>query len=142
MFCGHEGDGGTRKSKSLPPVHFIHLFESQSVDEVAHAGGDNDGLIGSNLPQASTVKVIKVGVSNENEVDRGEVMVGKTCVTEASNHQEPICPIGIDKNIGLGGLNEKGGVTNPGDADLTFFQFWKYGGSAVAMPTLAGKEGW
>lgn len=112
------------------------------MDEVAHAGGDNDGLIGSNLPQASTVKVIKVGVSNENEVDRGEVMVGKTCVTEASNHQEPICPIGIDKNIGLGGLNEKGGVTNPGDADLTFFQFWKYGGSAVAMPTLAGKEGW
>jgi len=88
------------------------------------------------------VKVIKVGVGNENEVDRGEVMVGKTCVTEASNHQEPICPIGIDKNIGLGGLNEKGGVTNPGDANLTFFQFWKYGGSAVAMPTLAGKEGW
>jgi len=42
----------------------------------------------------------------------------------------------------LGGLNEKGGVTNPGDADLTFFKFWKYGGSAVAMPTLAGKEGW
>jgi hypothetical protein len=39
-------------------------------------------------------------------------------------------------------LNEKGGVTNPGDANLTFFQLWKYGGSAVSMTTLAGKEGW
>jgi len=28
------------------------------------------------LSQASTVKVIKVCVGNENEVDRGEVMMG------------------------------------------------------------------
>ena len=84
--------------------------------------------------------MIKVGVSNKNEVDRGEVMVGKTCVTEASNHQEPICPIGIDKNIGLGGLNEKGGVTNPGDTDLSFFKFWEYGGSAIPVASLTGKE--
>jgi hypothetical protein len=67
-------------------------------------------------------------------------MVGKTCVTEASNHQEPICPIGIDKNIGLGGLNEKGGVTNPGDTDLSFFKFWEYGGSAIPVASLTGKE--
>jgi hypothetical protein len=76
MFCGHEGNGSAWESKSLPPVHFIHLFKSQSVDKVAHSGGDNDRLVGSNLPQASTVKVIKVCVGNENEVDRGEVMVG------------------------------------------------------------------
>jgi len=61
-------------------------------------------------------------------------------VTEASNDKKPVGPIGIDKNIGLGGLNEKGGVPDPGDADLSFFQFWKYGGSAIPVTTLTGKE--
>jgi len=47
------------------------------VDKVADSCGDNDGLIGGNPAEAASVEVIKMGMSDENEVDGGKVVVGQ-----------------------------------------------------------------
>jgi hypothetical protein len=51
------------------------------------------------------MEVIEVGVSDENKVDGGKMVVKKTCVTKAPNNKKPVGPIGINQNIRLGGLN-------------------------------------
>ena len=46
-----------------------------------------------------------MGVSDENKVNRGKMVVKKTSVTKAPNNKKPVGPVGINQNIRLGGLN-------------------------------------
>jgi hypothetical protein len=85
--------------------------------------------------------MIKVGVGDEHEVDVGQMMMGEAGMAEAADHQQPVSPVGVDQNVAVGPLNQEGGVTDPGDADLAVLQFGKKGCWAVAMAPLAGKKG-
>ena len=107
------------------------------MDKVADSCGDNDGLIGGNPAEAASVEMIKMGMSDENEVDGGKVVVGESSVAEAPNDKKPVGPVGIDKNVAMGSLNQKGSVADPGDADLACFKFRKDGGKMLACAPLA-----
>ena len=81
-----------------------------------------------------------MGMSDEDEVDGGKVVVGESSVAEAANDKKPVGPVGIDTNVAMGSLNQKGGMTDPGDADLTCFEFRKEGGELLACAPLARKK--
>ena len=51
------------------------------------------------------MEVIEVGVSDENKVNGGKMVVKKTCVTKAPNNKKPVGPVRINQNIRLGGLD-------------------------------------
>jgi hypothetical protein len=72
----HKSDGGSGETQTFPPLHFINLFEAESMNQVAYARGDDNGLVGGNLAQAFPVEMVEVGVSNENQIDIRQVMVG------------------------------------------------------------------
>jgi len=140
MLGGDKGDGGSGETKSFPPFHFVHLFEAQTVDKVAHPVGYYDGLIGGNAAKAFAVEVVKMGVGDEDEVDIGKMVVGEAGVTEAANDEQPICPVWIHEKVAMGALDQKGGVADPGDANLPMFQSGKNRRRAVAMPPFPGEE--
>jgi hypothetical protein len=98
-------------------------------------------LVGCDLPEAPTVKVIEMGMGDQNKVNRGEVVMSQSGVAESSNNEEPVGPVRVDENVCLSGLNEKRGMADPGDTELTFFQFGKDGLDSVPLTPLASKKG-
>jgi len=110
------------------------------VHKVANSSGYDNGLIGGNPAEAPSVEMIKMGMSDENEVDGGKMVVGESGVAEAANDKKPVGPVGIDKNVAMGSLNQKGGVADPGDADLPCFKFRKEGRKLLACAPLTRKK--
>jgi len=62
-------------------------------------------------------------------------------VAESANDDEPVGPVGIDENVCLRGLDKKGGMADPGDAELPFFKFGKDGWDSVPLAPLASEKG-
>ena len=141
MFCGNKCDGRTRKAQSLPPFHFIDFFKAKSVNQIPHSRGNDNGLVGCDLPEAPTVKVIEMGMGDQNKVNRGEVVMSQSGVAESSNNEEPVGPVGVDENVCLRCLDQKRGMADPGDTELPFFQFGKDGWDSVPLAPLASEKG-
>ena len=110
------------------------------MNKVANSSGHDNGLIGGNPAEAASVEMIKMGVGDENKVDGRKVVVGESSVAKAPNDKKPVGPVGIDKNVAMGSLNQKGGVADPGDADLACFKFRKDGRKMLACAPLARKK--
>ena len=141
VFGGNKGDSRPRKAESFPPIHFIDFFKSKSVHEIADSVGYDNGLVGGDAAEAPSVEMIEVGVGDENQINRGEVMVGKSGMAQAADHEEPVGPVRVDQNVPLVALNEEGCMTDPCDADLPLPEFWENGGRSVPMATFFGKKG-
>ena len=141
VFGGHKGDGRPRKPEPFPPFHFINFFKSEPVHEIADSVWNNNGLVGGDSAQATPVEVVEVGVGDENQIDRGEVMVGKTGMAQSTDHEKPVGPVRVDQNVSLVALNEEGGMTDPCDADLSLAEFWENRGRSVPMAAFSGKKG-
>lgn len=67
-------------------------------------------------------------------------MMGEAGMAEAADDEQPVGPVRIHEDVAVGALDEKGGVADPGDADLAGFEFGEDGGRSVAMAPLAGEK--
>ena len=50
VFGGDKGDGSGGKTKALPPLHFVNLFKTDPVDEIANSIRNDNGLIRGDPP--------------------------------------------------------------------------------------------
>lgn len=141
VFGGDKGDGRPRKTEPFPPLHFIDFFKSKPVYEITDSGWNDNGLVGRDSAEATPVKMIEVGVGDEDKIDRRQVVVGNSRMAQATDHEQPVGPVRVDQNITLMALDEKGCVADPRDADLSFAEFWENGGRSVPMATFSGKKG-
>ena len=141
VFGGDKGDGRPRKAEPFPPLHFIDFFKSEPMHEIADSGGNDDGLVGGDSPEAPPVEMVEVGVGDENQIDRGEVVVGKSGMTQAADHEKPVGPVRVHQNVPLVALNEEGCMADPCDADLSLAEFRENGGRSVPMAAFSGKKG-
>ena len=80
-------------------------------------------LIARHGPEGFPVEVVEMGMRYQHKVDRREVMNFKARLAEAFDNLQPLRPVRVDENAVLGGLNEKRGVADPGDAKLANAQF-------------------
>ena len=141
VFGRNKRDGRPGETEPFPPFHFVDFLEAKTVHQISHPGWNDDGLVGRDLPEAATVKVIEMGMGDQNKVDRGQVVLRQAGMAEPANHEKPVGPVRVDENVGLRGLNEKGGMADPGDAKLPFFEFRKHGWHPVSLAAPAGEEG-
>lgn len=58
-------------------------------------------------------------VGDEHQINVGEMVVSQSGVTKSSYDQQPVGPIWIDEDIAMWTLNQKGGVPDPGDGNLS-----------------------
>jgi hypothetical protein len=59
---------------SLPVVQLVNAPKAEVVNEVPDVKWYNDRLIGGDAAERSTIKVIKMRVGHEDEIDRGQVV--------------------------------------------------------------------
>ena len=141
VFGRDKGDGRPRKTEAFPPLHFIDFFKSKPVHKIADSIGNDNGLVGGDSAEAPPIEMVEVGVGDEDQIDRWEVMVGKSSMAQPADHEKPVGPVRVDQNVSLVALNEEGGMTDPCDADLSLAEFWENRGRSVPMAAFSGKKG-
>jgi hypothetical protein len=124
--------------KALPVAQFVDPVESQIMHEIADVFGHGNGLVAGYGAQRAAIQMIEVGMGDQHEIDGGEVAELDPGMLDAFNDLEPFCPIGIDEHAVLGGLNEKGCMSDPGDAKLAGRKFGKDRLDLVSV--TSGKE--
>src|ERR1700724_4769199 len=85
--------------------------------------------------------MIEMRVSYEDKVDGRQMMNVKPGFLEPFDDTEPHRPDRIDQHIGVVGLNQKGGVTDPSDANLAGLHFREQR-TRVSGSRTFGKERW
>jgi len=88
------------------------------------------------------MKVVKVGVGNEHEIDQGHEIEIKAWLALAFNDAVPLGPVGIDDHRVVRELHQKCGVADPGDSDLASLRRVGDGSfaGAVALLKCLGEE--
>jgi hypothetical protein len=112
--------------KTLPMAQLVDAIKSESVDEATDMLGDGDRLIAGDCAKRAAVEMIKMGMSDQNQVDRGQVAKFNSRMFDALDDLEPLSPIWVDEDTVLGSLDEEGGVPDPRDANLSCRELWKH----------------
>ena len=105
---------------SLPVIEFMDDVKSEIVHQVSHARWNHNRLIGSYAPQRTPIEVIKMCMCHEHEVNGRQMMDFEARLFQSFDNLEPFRPNRIDQDIDLVRLDEKRGMTDPGNADLAF----------------------
>src|SRR5436190_18423855 len=103
----------------------MHDPEPEVVHQISHAHGHDDRLICGHAPQGAPVEVIKMGMRNEDKINRRQMMNFKARELKPFDDLEPFRPDRVDQDIDVVSLNEKRGMTNPGNAYLAFEDIWR-----------------
>ena len=93
------------------------------MHQIPYAHGHDDGLIRSNAAQGTPVEMIEVSVGDEDQINGRQMMNFEAWSLQSFDHFEPLRPDRIDQYINVVGLNEKRGMSDPGDANFAFADF-------------------
>ena len=113
--------------KALPVAQLVDPVKSQIMHEIADVFGDGDRLVAGYSAQCAAIQMIEVSVGDQHEIDGREVAELDPRMLDPLDHLEPFCPVGVDEHAVLGGLNEKGRMADPCDANLSRREFREYG---------------
>src|SRR5712675_3314390 len=71
------------------------------------------------------MKMIKVRVGEQNEINRRQIFNLKTGALDPLQKKKPVRKIRINQHVQIRELDEKRRVADPGDGDFTVFQLGK-----------------
>ena len=95
------------------------------MHQIPHAHGHDDGLIRSNAPQSAPVEMIEVSVGDEDQVNGRQMMNFEAWSLQSFDYLEPLRPNWVDQYVNVVGLDEKRGMSDPGDTNFAFADFRK-----------------
>ncbi len=98
----------------------MHDIESEVVHKITDTDRNHNRLVRSDLRQRPPIEMIEMGMRNQNDVDRWQMMNLETRLLESLNHFQPFRPDRINQHIRFMRLNQERCVPNPSDADLPF----------------------
>jgi hypothetical protein len=125
MAGGNVGHGEVVMAIAIPPIEFDDIAEAEIGDEIEDVMGDYGdwrfapplGLLG-NGAQGWAMKVVKMGVGDEHNVDGREIAKLDSRLAQAFENEEPTREIGIDYDIFTADLEEEAGVADESDTHL------------------------
>ena len=121
---------------ALPVMQLMHAAKAEVMHQISHLERHHDRLIRRHPAQRLAVEVVKVRVRHEHEVDRRQVVEPQPRMLHPLENLQPLRPVRIDEQILLARLDEKRGVTRPGDADFTLAEFGEIRRRVPARPRL------
>lgn len=126
MAGRHMGDCQIVMTIAVPPIEFDDIAEAEVRDEIEHVVRDHgDGRFSSPLrllsdgAQGWAMQVVKMRVSDEDNVDRREIAQLNSGLAQPLENKKPARKIGIDDNIFAADLEKEAGVADESDAHLS-----------------------
>src|ERR1700731_4529650 len=99
MVARSQRNGDFSDFQRLPSIQFVDPIESKVLHQVPHTVRDDDGLKCRDPSESSPVQMVKMGVSDEHEVNRRQMMQWYSGAPNTLNDFEPERPAGIYQNI-------------------------------------------
>lgn len=127
MFAGRQGDLPVAMGEALPPIELDDALEPEVAGEVAHAPRHDADFGVGQFAEGRFVKVVEVGVSEEDEINGRQVFDAEAGAFDAFEQEEPVGEIGVNEDVQVGELDKKRGVADPGEGDLAAAEFGKLG---------------
>lgn len=81
-----------------------------------------------------------MSVGDQDEVDRRKLVQMQSGMANAFDDFQPLRPVGVDQEAASIQLDEKGGVADPGYANLILLELGKNGG--IPLTGALGEKGW
>lgn len=123
VFAGSECDFPVVVGKCFPPFEFNNALEAQVEREIADTPGHDADFRVRQAAQCGFVEMIKMGVSQENEVNGRKVLQFEAGAFDAFQKKKPVGEIRVDENIQIRELKQERSVADPGDGDLACSEF-------------------
>jgi len=93
--------------EALPPLQFDDALEAEVGGEVAHAPGHDADFRRGQPAESGAMKMIEVGVSQQDQINGGEVLDFETGAADAFEQEEPVGEIGINQDVQIGELGQE-----------------------------------
>ena len=77
--------------------------------------------------------MIEVGMGQQNEIDRRQILDFEAGALDPFDEEQPVGEIGIDQDVQIRELHQKGRVTDPGQSHLAIEKVWKAGPTMFPM---------
>lgn len=133
VLAGGEGDAEGAASEGLPPFEFDDAVEAEAAGEVSDAPGHDGDARREESAERWLMEVIEVGVGEQDQVCLRQITDAQAGVFLALHEEEPIGEVGVDQEVRVRPLDEEGGVSDPGDPDLSAGEAGEGGLAALAL---------
>src|SRR5881628_505596 len=104
--------------KAFPPFEFDHAAEAKVIGQVAHAPRHYADFGMRQAAQGWFMKMIEVSMSQQYQINRGEVLDPQPGAFDAFEEEQPIGEVGVDQHIQISELHQEGSMANPGNRYL------------------------
>ena len=99
MMAGGQCHSDFSDIQGLPPIQLVDPVKSQVLHQVPNPARDDDGLKGGDPAKSSSVQMIEMGVCDEDEINRRQMMQRKSRTSNPLNDFQPERPHWIHQNI-------------------------------------------
>jgi len=127
VIAGSERGGPIPMGKPFPPLKLNDALKTEAARQIAHAPGHDSNAGIRKAPQGGLMKMVEMGVRQENEVDRWQILNLEAGAPEAFEQEQPVREVGVHQDIEVVELDEKRRMTDPGDRDLSVFELGELG---------------
>ena len=79
-------------------AQLVDAIKSESVDEATDMLGNGDRLVAGDSAKRAAVQMIEMGMSDQNQVDRGKVAKFDSRMLDPLDDLEPFRPIWVDED--------------------------------------------
>ena len=100
-------------------AQLVDAIKSEPVDEATNMLRNGDWLVARDPAQRAAVEMIEMGMSDQNQVDRGKIAEFDSGMFDPFDDLQPLCPIRVYEDAVLRSLNEERGVPDPRYANLS-----------------------
>src|SRR5439155_146272 len=138
ILAWRKGDRPATLRKAFPPFELDHAAEAKVVGQVAHAPRHYADFGMGQAAQGWFMKMIEVSMSQQYQINRGEVLDPQPGAFDAFEEEQPIGEIGIDQNIEISELHKEGSMANPSDCYLASGKLGK--GRLLVFPGATGQK--
>jgi hypothetical protein len=104
--------------KTFPPVQLDDARKTEIVREITDAPRHDADFRMWQPPQGRLVKMIKVRVRQQNQVNRRQVVDFQAGTFDALEQKQPVRKIRVNQHVQIRELDQERRVADPGDGNL------------------------
>src|SRR5215472_976690 len=106
-------------NETVPPLQFDDSSKAEVMSQIPHPPGHYRHSGPRQTPQSGLVKMVEVGVSQQNQVDRRQILDAHAGPLDSFQEEKPVCKVWVDQDIQVCELNKKRCMANPCHGDLS-----------------------
>src|SRR5215467_487382 len=104
VFARGQSDFPIPMGKALPPLKFDHTGKPEVISQFADTPRHDADIGVRQATERRLVEMIEMGMGQQHQIDRGQVLDFQTGTLDSLQKEEPIGKVWIDQHVEIGKL--------------------------------------